>query len=593
MEPRKSRGRRAVDSRTVRGVTVAVATVALGATAVVTFVSGGGRNTASAGSIPADSVRIEEVAPNVVEVAAGPNGSTGVFTVDCGTNENGKFSSDNPVAQPGISNGAEHLHDFVGNLAINANTSDEALAASGTTCRNGDRSSYFWPVVRIDRSPRSSVGDVGTPTVSCPPAKDRMPSIPPAAYGNVQRALGELDRQIAEANARLAGSQGVDARRNNEVLSWLRARRAATLRQVAGELGQFGARPTGLMSLVDCAVSYDALHAGHSTDGRTQANPMVECPTVRDRLPAVPAQAAAEVDQNLNLLDRQIAEANERLLTTAGEGGPNFAQNAIVGPLRDKRRATLDRIEIAIGRHAARPTGLTQLASCTLLGPGSGDNGGAGDNSGDGGDNGGAGDGADGPDAEPSALPVPSGPDLELPGNTGGIVRPAEVLIEYRGNPVSKVTPMPRFLRALTGESKPTSRGPGNARNSWTCSGFTDRLSDKYPICPKGSQVLRVHDFPGCWDGVNIDSDNHRSHLSFADATTGACPTGFVAIPQLRITIAYYIPRDVQFKGQYLLDSFPEEDHNPFSDHNDFINVNSEKQMRKIAKCINAGRSCR
>ncbi|WFE24353.1 siderophore-interacting protein [Solwaraspora sp. WMMD937] len=30
-----------------------------------------------------------------------------------------------------------------------------------------------------------------------------------------------------------------------------------------------------------------------------------------------------------------------------------------------------------------------------------------------------------------------------------------------------------------------------------------------------------------------------------------------------------------------------------FSGHNDLINVNSAKQMRKIARCINAGRSCR
>ncbi|WP_250036574.1 hypothetical protein [Paractinoplanes maris] len=35
----------------------------------------------------------------------------------------------------------------------------------------------------------------------------------------------------------------------------------------------------------------------------------------------------------------------------------------------------------------------------------------------------------------------------------------------------SKVTPMPRFLRALSGDAKPTSRGSANARAMWTCSG--------------------------------------------------------------------------------------------------------------------------
>ena len=47
-----------------------------------------------------------------------------------------------------------------------------------------------------------------------------------------------------------------------------------------------------------------------------------------------------------------------------------------------------------------------------------------------------------------------------------------------------------------------------------------------------------------------------------------------------------------QARGQYALDSFPEENHNPFSDHNDFINVNSDRQMKRIAACINAGRHC-
>jgi hypothetical protein len=101
-----------------------------------------------------------------------------------------------------------------------------------------------------------------------------------------------------------------------------------------------------------------------------------------------------------------------------------------------------------------------------------------------------------------------------MPAASCGRVR---VLVEYRGNPVGKVVPMPKFLRELTGDAKPTSRGPANARATWTFSGFADRLSDKYP-CPQGSRVQLVQDFPGCWDGKNIDSDNHRNHVAFARA---------------------------------------------------------------------------
>jgi hypothetical protein len=557
-------------ARRIAAAAVLLATGAL----TVTFVSSGGRGSASAETSLSDFVRIQDVAPNVQPPKPRPGASTGRFTVDCGTNGNGKFSPDNPVAQPGIKNGAEHLHDFVGNLAITADTPDAALAASGTTCRDGDRSAYFWPVVRIDKAVRADTGaTAATPVITCPNVWDRLPAVPAGAMGTVARQLQALDRLTTAATRRVAANGGgIDARLNNSVLAALRVQRAAAVQRIADAIARGGSRPHGLMSLVDCDVSYDGAHAGH-TAAAGVANPSVRCPSVRDRLPGVPDAAIAAVNRGLALLDQQISEANERLVTTRGQGGAN----AILGALKARRTATLDRIAGAIGHRAVRPGDLTALATCTL-------------------DNAAPAPSSPAPSSpapsSPAALPDPEGPNLELPNNTGGIVRPAAVLIEYRGNATTKVAPMPKFLRELTGDAKPTSRGPANARATWTCSGFADRLSTKYPICPAGRQVMRVQDFPGCWDGKNIDSANHRSQVAFADPASGACPAGFVAIPQLRISISYDIPPDVQAKGQYALDSFPEENHNPFSDHNDFINVNSDRQMRAIAACINAGGRC-
>ena len=574
------RGRRFGESRTGRRVAALGVLAATGAVTVV-FVSSGGRGSASAETSLQDFVPIERVAANVTAPRPQRHASTGVFTVDCGTNGNRKLSPDNPVAQPGVKNGAEHVHDFVGNLAITADTPDAALAASGTTCRDGDRSAYFWPVVRIDKSVRAG-GDpaagAAPPTVSCPDVASSLAAVPRSVSRPVKQLLARLDRLTAAANARLAGGRGrVDARLDNAVLASLRTQRAAAIKQISRLLARAGHKPAGLVSTVDCEVDYDGLHAGH-TAAANAATPTVSCPSIKDKLPDVPDPAVDEVNRNLAELDQQIADANQRLVTGAGQS------DAILGPLAAKRAVTIDRIATAIGRHATRPAGLDAFAGCAVNGvrptapapataPPTAPPTAA-------------------PTASPSALPDPSGPNLELPNNTGGIVRPASVLIEYRGNATSKVTPMPRFLRELTGDAKPTSRGPANARAAWTCAGFADRLSDKYPICPPGADVLRVHDFPGCWDGKNIDSDNHRSHVAFADDRTGACPAGFVAIPQLRVTIAYDIPRQVQERGQYALDSFPEENHNPFSDHDDFINVNSDRQMRQIAACVNAGRRC-
>ncbi|MCG0064642.1 hypothetical protein L0F81_15285 [Streptomyces tricolor] len=107
--------------------------------------------------------------------------------------------------------------------------------------------------------------------------------------------------------------------------------------------------------------------SGGATGARTLAGPgTISCPDVASRLPAVPASARAEVDRNLALLQTQIQEANKRLKDTAGQGGPNFVDNAILGPLKNKRVATVNRIATAIGRTTAKPTGLDALAPCTL-----------------------------------------------------------------------------------------------------------------------------------------------------------------------------------------------------------------------------------
>ncbi|MEU0877998.1 DUF1996 domain-containing protein [Lentzea sp. NPDC005914] len=537
-------------------------------------------------------VRIEEVKSNVVAPKLRQGGAGGVFTVDCGTNENGKFSADNPVAQPGLRHGAQHVHDFVGNLSISAESTDDSLAESDTTCRNGDRSSYFWPVVRINpKANTTSSGsspeklkEAGPAEVACPAVADRLPAVPQQARDEVTRNLQLLDQQLKEASERVARDEnpGDPNFVNNAILGPLRSKRVATLDRMAIAIGRTARKPD-LTSLADCDVRFG--HGGHGdhtqaphkfaaqdSGAQDSATPTIKCPSVRGALPGVPAQAIDEVDRNLALLDKQIAEANQRLVTSKGQGGPNFVDNAILGPLKDKRIATLDRIAIAIGRNAQRPQGLERLAPCGLNETG---------------DAGGNNNGGNDP-----ALAAPTGQNLELVGNNGKIVRPAQVKIEYRGNATGKVTAMPKFLKMITGDAKPTSRGPANARTTWTCGGFDDRLSDKYVICPNGSKVMRVHDFAGCWDGQNTDSANHRDHVQFADEQTGACPQGFKAIPQLRITIAYDISREVQEKGQYQLDAFPEENHNPFSDHNDFANVNSEQTMDQIVRCVNEGRRC-
>ncbi|WP_236075579.1 DUF1996 domain-containing protein [Streptomyces coffeae] len=97
----------------------------------------------------ADFVDIRGVRPNVSKPALNGDASKGTFITRCGRNGNKHFNPDNVIVAPGVSNGAHHMHDYVGNLATDAFSSDQDLATAGTTCTNGDRSTHYWPVLRL------------------------------------------------------------------------------------------------------------------------------------------------------------------------------------------------------------------------------------------------------------------------------------------------------------------------------------------------------------------------------------------------------------------------------------------------------------
>ncbi|GBP99354.1 DUF1996 domain-containing protein [Streptomyces spongiicola] len=121
---------------------------------------GGGGGQAGNGPVQADFVDIKSVKPNAGDPRNRRGVSRGVFKTSCGVNENGKFNPDNVIVAPGVANGAHHMHDYIGNQANDAFASDDDLAAGETTCVNqGDRSSYFWPVLRLQNGQQEDDAD--------------------------------------------------------------------------------------------------------------------------------------------------------------------------------------------------------------------------------------------------------------------------------------------------------------------------------------------------------------------------------------------------------------------------------------------------
>lgn len=182
-------------------------------------------------------------------------------------------------------------------------------------------------------------------------------------------------------------------------------------------------------------------------------------------------------------------------------------------------------------------------------------------------------------------------------GNVGKILEPTSAQLKFVGNKRGSVVAMPTALRIITGDAKAFVNGNANANVNWSCTGFENKvqLKDKYPICPQGSQVVRLSNFQSCWDGKNIDSANHRTHVAFVQAN-GQCANGFKAIPQLQVRLTYNVPQPViqngVVKNAYAVDTFPEQLHKPITDHNDFINFFSKNTMNQMVNCINSGRKC-
>ncbi|MER5454370.1 hypothetical protein ABT008_06285 [Micromonospora sp. NPDC002389] len=238
-------------------------------------------------------------------------------------------------------------------------------------------------------------------TANCPTVRDKLSGVPAAAVAGVEQELANLDKQIEEANARLAAQaanpQGGANFIQNAILGPLASKRTAALDRIGININRAGGQRPNLASLATCGLNAPGApsavngnagngnagntgNAGNGNAGNAGNNgnngnagagvaQRVNCPSVADRLPAVPAQAAAEVQRELANLDNQIADANARLaqLAVRPEGGPNFVQNTVIGPLKDRRVAALNRIATAIGRvDGNRPAELVNLAPCSV-----------------------------------------------------------------------------------------------------------------------------------------------------------------------------------------------------------------------------------
>lgn len=165
----------------------------------------------------------------------------------------------------------------------------------------------------------------------------------------------------------------------------------------------------------------------------------------------------------------------------------------------------------------------------------------------------------------------------------GKRIPPGAMAAYYRGSEKDpgQLRAMPANLRIIAGN--PTNTDPSRSVAKWTCDpGF---VVDPQQGCPFGSKLAVSIVFPDCWDGVNLDSPDHRSHMTYAKSTAGmrVCPASHpVAVPTLDLKISY---PGAQGGAGWSVSSG-----SPASMHADFFNAWDQPTLQSLVDtCIKSG----
>lgn len=172
----------------------------------------------------------------------------------------------------------------------------------------------------------------------------------------------------------------------------------------------------------------------------------------------------------------------------------------------------------------------------------------------------------------------------------GRIVQPQRINAYYRtgGKDPESIQAFPAGLKVVAGNSKATA--PQDLRIvSWGCAMVEGAPAPSTtPVtCPfdgvRNGLKLRIR-FMDCWDGANLDSADHASHMAYS--RRGLCPaTHPVPVPAILMNVVYPTaggPGAVLASGN-----------SPYTGHADFFNAWDQPTLQMlVANCLNANVHC-
>jgi Domain of unknown function (DUF1996) len=175
--------------------------------------------------------------------------------------------------------------------------------------------------------------------------------------------------------------------------------------------------------------------------------------------------------------------------------------------------------------------------------------------------------------------------------NGNQVVAPSGPQVVYYKSGIlayQQVRSFPAGIRFVVGSPAATMdqfRTAPGAIEGWEC-GDSFHNWDFPTWCAPGSQLNIRYQAPSCWNGRDLDSADHKSHMAYPDRATLVCPSSHpVPVPMLEFKIAFPVSGDM---SQVRLSSG-----RGYSWHYDFMNSWDGPTLQAlVSHCINGGLQC-
>jgi hypothetical protein len=187
---------------------------------------------------------------------------------------------------------------------------------------------------------------------------------------------------------------------------------------------------------------------------------------------------------------------------------------------------------------------------------------------------------------------------------TGTPLVPMDSPIYYKTGhsaiPHREIQVIPAGLRMIAGDS--SARGPQTwadlSYRNWSCHDKSvPGEHSSIPNCAVGDIVMMNIGFPECWDGRNLDSPDHMSHMAYRDYARngGRCPASHpVALPQISMHVYYRVrPGDDPRAWRLSSDAYSTAYPGGYSLHADWFNGwKPEVAEAWTRNCLQRGLDC-